>query len=105
MKSGKAGRGDIRGAVRETGNYSAGEGKKGGIVGTGRRREWREIDCPRLCPRPVVCLHQSSAKRRRQDRAGGGGSEEEDGAKGDERGRRMKSRGQRFVTEVQNFRG
>ncbi|KAA8587945.1 hypothetical protein FQN60_001139 [Etheostoma spectabile] len=45
----------------------------------------------------------SSAKRRRQDRAGGGGSEE-DSVKGDERGRRMKSRGQRFVTEVQNFR-
>lgn len=43
----------------------------------------------------------------RQDRGGGGGSveEEEEGVKGDERGRRMKSRGQRFVTEVLNFRG
>ncbi len=62
----------------------------------------REIDCPHLCPRPVVCLHQSSAERAdRTEEAG----EEGEGVKGDERGGRMKSRGQRFVTEVQNFRG
>lgn len=79
--------------------------KRGSIAGQEGERRVREINCPRLCPRPIVCLHQSSAKRRRQDRAGGGGSEEEDSVKGDERGRRMKSRGQRFVMEVQNFRG
>lgn len=54
-------------------------------------------------PRSVSSSEFSEA--RRQDRGGRGGSEEKEGAKGDERGRRMKSRGQHFVTEVQNFRG
>lgn len=97
--------GDIRGTVRETGNYSAGEGKRGGIAG----REGAESERNRLpssLPTPRSVSSSEFSEARRQDRGGGGGSEEEEeeGVKGDERGRRMKSRGQRFVTEVQNFR-
>lgn len=55
VKRGKGWRGDIRGAVRETGNCSGQHIRE--------RRRVREIHCARLCPRPVVCLHQSSAKR------------------------------------------
>lgn len=64
MKSGKGGRGDIKGAVRPTGESVSGKkGKRGSVQRDGKKRRAREIDCPRLCPRPVVCLHQSSAKR------------------------------------------
>lgn len=103
MKSGRGRRGDIRGTVREMGNYSAGEGKRGGIAG----REEEESERNRLpssLPTPRSVSSSEFSEARRQDRRGGGGSEEE-AVKGDERGRRMKSRGQRFVTEVQNFRG
>ena len=110
VKSGKGGRGDIRGTVRETGNYSAGEGKRGGIAG------WEEEESsrnrlPSSLPTPRSVSSSEFSEAHRQDRGGGGGSveeeeeEEEEGVKGDERGRRMKSRGQRFVTEVLNFRG
>lgn len=103
MKSGKGGRGDIRATVRETGNYSAGEGKRGDIAG----REGEENERNRLpssLPTPHSVSSSEFSGARRQDRGGGGGSKEEEGVKGDERGGRMKSRGQRFVTEVQNFR-
>lgn len=62
------------------------------------------MDHPRLCPRPVVCLHHGSAKRGGKTEepgeawAGGGAVE----MKG---GKRMKSGRLHFVTEVQNFRG
>lgn len=47
----------------------------------GKERRVREINCPRLCPHPVVCLHQSSAER--ADRTGGEeGSEEEEEEEG-----------------------
>lgn len=59
---------------------------------------------PSSLPTPRSVSSSEFSEARRQDRGGGGGSEGE-GVKGDERGRRMKSRGQRFVTEVQNFRG
>lgn len=55
-----------------------------------------------------MCLHQSSAKRADRTEEAGEVSEEEEeeeSVKGDERGRRMKSRGRRCVMEVQSFRG
>lgn len=60
---------------------------------------------PSSLPTPRSVSSSEFSEARRQDRGGGGGSEEEEGVRGDERGRRMKSRGQLFVTEVQNFRG
>ena len=61
---------------------------------------------PSSLPTPRSVSSSEFSEAHRQDRGGGGGSvEEEEGVKGDERGRRMKSRGQRFVTEVLNFRG
>lgn len=53
-------------------------------------------------PRSVSSSEFSEAHRAEPSRQAG---EEEEGMKGDERGRRMKSRGQRCVMEVQSFRG
>lgn len=60
---------------------------------------------PSSLPTPRSVSSSEFSEARRQDRGGGGGSEEEEeeGVRGDERGKRMKSRGQLFV--VQNFRG
>lgn len=60
---------------------------------------------PSSLPTPRSVSSSEFSEARRQDRGGGGGSEEEEGVRGDERGKRMKSRGQLFVAEVQNFRG
>lgn len=71
--------GNIRGTVREMANYSSREGNV--EAREGEERRVREINCPRLCPHPVVCLHQSSAER--ADRTGGEeGSEEEEEEEG-----------------------
>ncbi|TKS66879.1 hypothetical protein D9C73_001798 [Collichthys lucidus] len=110
VKSGKGGRGDIKGAVRQTGGISQQEERKE----RQRTAGWEEEESERnrlssSLPTPRSVSSSEFSEARRQDRGGGGGSEEEEeeeeGVKGDERGRRMESRGQRFVTEVQNFRG
>lgn len=71
----------------------------------GGSRRISKMDHPRLCPRPVVCLHHGSAKR-----IGKTGEPGEVGCRrrvgeGDEGVKRMKSSSLHFVTEVQNFRG
>lgn len=74
MRSEKGGGGATRVLFGKAGNYSVGEGKEGRSGEMGRRV--KEMDCPRHCPRPAVCLHQSSAKRAdRTEEAGeiGGG--------------------------------
>lgn len=58
-------------------------------------------------PRSVSSSEFSQAAQTGRSSLVGGGleEEEEDGVKGDGRGRRVESRGQRFVMEVQDFRG
>lgn len=96
MKSGKGWTEDIRGTVGLTESLR--------IVGRGEEESKRNT-LPLSLPMPRSVSSSEFSEARRQDRGGRGGSEEEEGVKGDERGRRMKSRGQRFVTDVQNFGG
>lgn len=93
---GKLGR-DISRTIGKTGNHS-------GSGGGGCSRRISKMDHPRLCPRPVVCLHHGSAKRISKTGARGGSVQEEGGG-GGERVKRMKSSRLHFVTEGQNFRG
>lgn len=79
------------------------EKERGGIVGW-EEEESERNRLPWFLPTPRSVSSSEFSEARRQDRGDKGGLEEE-GGRGDERGSRMKSRGQRFVTEVQNFRG
>lgn len=90
MKSGNCGTGGIRGTAKETGNYSAGDGKRDGIAGR-KGEESKRNRLPSSLPTPRSVSSSEFSEAHRQDRGGGGGSEE--CVKGDERGRRVKSRG------------
>lgn len=105
VKSGKGGRRDMRGTVEAMGNYSSGEGKRGGLSGR-EGEESRRNKLPSSLPTPRSVSSSEFSEACRQDRGGREGLEEGvEGVKEDERGRRMKSREQHCVTEVQNFRG
>lgn len=70
----------------------------------GGSRRISKMDHPRLCPRPVVCLHHGSAKRTGKTGEPGEVRCRRRVGQGDERVKRMKSSSLHFVTEVQNFR-
>lgn len=63
VKSGKDGRGNIHSLVGRRQGIIQHEKERGSALQDGKEKGVREIDCPRVCPRPVVRLHQSSAKR------------------------------------------
>lgn len=63
VKSGKGRRVNIQSLVGRRQGIIQHKKERGSALQDGKEKGVREIDCPRVCPRPVVCLHQSSAKR------------------------------------------
>lgn len=89
----------------ETGNFSAGEGKR---IGTARweREESQRNRLSSYLPTPCSVSSSEFSEAHRQNRGGRreGLTEEEEGVKGDEKGSRKQSGGQGCVMKVQSFR-